>query len=192
MRNNLIRIIVFVIGVGLLAGSGILFLTSQNKEQQTAADNAAVCFFLKETVPSVTDGFIDGRTNVEMPTLYYDGRSYAALLEVPEFGISLPVCSTWDKAAAASVPCRFSGSPYDGTLIIGGVDAVGQFDFLSRFDVGDTVTVTDMNGVRFTYTVAAVRHAQDARTETLKDEGSPLTLFAKDRKTDQWLLVRFQ
>mgnify|MGYP003305960195 CR=1 FL=1 len=75
-------------------------------------------------------------------------------------------------------------------LIIGGVDSDGQFGFVPGIDIGDTVVVTDMKGYEFTYTVSTVKHAKNAKASTLIDDNSDLTLFAKDKRTGDWLLVR--
>ena len=88
------------------------------------------------------------------------------------------------------VPCVFTGNPYEGSLIIGGVDSDGQFDFIPKIDIGDTVIVTDMKGYEFTYMVSTVKHAKNSKASTLIDENYDLTLFAKDKKTGDWLLVR--
>ncbi len=104
--------------------------------------------------------------------------------------MKLPIRASWDKTAVKKVPCVFTGNPYEGTLIIGGIDAEGQFDFVSKIDIGDEVTVSDMKGYVFSYMVSTVKHAKNAKAKTLIDDNYDLTLFAKDKKTGDWLLVR--
>ena len=38
------------------------------------------------------------------------------------------------------------GSVYDGTLIVGGRSADGNFDFIDQLDAGEELTFTDMTG----------------------------------------------
>lgn len=60
----------------------------------------------------------------------------------------------------------------------------------SSFKCGDVLTVTDMKGYEFTYTVSTVKHAKDAKASTLISDQYDLTVFAKDRRSGDWLLVR--
>lgn len=78
----------------------------------------------------------------------------------------LPVRASWNTDYMKKVPCRFDGNPYDGCLVIGGHDSAGQFDFVSKLDKDDLITITDMTGTVFTYTVSVVRHSDNARAET--------------------------
>ena len=146
--------------------------------------------FLESVIPKRTAGFKEERSNNEMPSVSYDGQDYSAILSLSRLSVELPVRASWDAKAVKKVPCRFTGNPYEGTLIIGGTEADGQFDFVPKVDVGDEVCVTDMKGCVFTYTVSTVKHAKNAKAKTLIDDNYDLTLFAKDKKTGDWLLVR--
>ena len=88
--------------------------------------------------------------NMEMPVKRYNGQDYIGILEIPVHGVRLPIAAGWDKNSVRKYPCRFSGSVWDGTLIIGaGAD---HFSFAERVDAGTAVFVTDMCGRRFAYT----------------------------------------
>jgi len=125
-----------------------------------------------------------------MPALELHGADFIALLEIPAYGLKLPVCSMWDKEAVMSYPCRFYGSTYDGTLIVGGYDQAGQFDFFDRIQDGAAVTVTDMTGSTFSYAVALVERSDSAQAEILLDDTADLTLFVRDAQGLEYILLR--
>lgn len=57
-----------------------------------------------------------------------------------------------------------------------------------QLDAGEELTFTDMTGRVFRYTVHKIRHADNAKAETLADSESALTLFVK--KNGAFLIVR--
>lgn len=190
MKNKTFQKVSVALGWTLLLASLAFLAASLLGEGNIRVNIGNTVAFFESVIPDVTVGLKEERSNNEMPSVSCEGQDYAALLAVPRLSVKLPVRASWDKKAVKKVPCRFSGSVYDGTLVIGGTDAEGQFDFISRMDVGDEITVTDAKGARFSYTVSAVRHAKNADADTLIDGKSDLTLFVKDRKIGSWLLVR--
>lgn len=188
--KNAFRLVLLILGCALLLAS-IVFLIAYTSEYRSISVNIGQTVgFLENVMPDITVGIKEERSNNEMPSVTYGGQDFVGILSLPEHSVKLPIRSSWDRNAVKKVPCIYTGSVYNGTLIIGGVDAEGQFDFISQIDVGDTVTVTDMKGVRFSYTVSTVRHAKNSKTSTLTDGKYDLTLFVKDRRTGDWLLVR--
>ena len=133
------------------------------------------------TWKAVDDGSVWTVNEVNVPEGYVeiDGNDVIGLLELPGRGIKLPVSAEWDSSEQSFRPARFMGSVYDGTLIVGGRSADGNFDFIDQLDAGEELTFTDMTGRVFRYTVHKIRHADNARAETLADSESALTLFVK-------------
>ena len=142
------------------------------------------------TWKAVDDGSVWTVNEVNVPEGYVeiDGIDVIGLLELPGRGIKLPVSAEWDSSEQSFRPARFMGSVYDGTLIVGGRSADGNFDFIDQLDAGEELTFTDMTGRVFRYTVHKIRHADNARAETLADSESALTLFVK--KNGAFLIVR--
>ena len=184
------RKILFYAGVLLVIASAVFFAVYLVDSESVSVDTEKVTAHIRRILPTPTAGIKEERAIIEMPSVSFDGQDYVALLEIPRFSVELPVRSLWDKKAVRKVPCRFTGSLYDGTLIIGGTDSDGQFDFVSLVDIGDTLTVTDMNGCVFSFTVTTVKHAKNSKASTLIDDRYDLTLFAKDKKSGDWLLIR--
>lgn len=184
------QIVLLILGCTLLLVSLVLFIISEIGYSRISVNTEDTVYFLESVIPDRTVGVKEERTNNEMPSVTYDGQDYSAIFSFSRLSVKLPIRSSWDKTAVNKVPCRFDGSVYDGSLIIGGVDAEGQLNFVRLVDIGDVITVTDMKGSVFTYTVSTVKHAKNAKSSTLTDKNYDLTLFAKDKKTGDWLLVR--
>ena len=189
-KYDVIQKILLLIGLALLLVSVVFLISTLINSAKIEVDCDETATYLECLLPNRIIGIKEERFNNTMPTIMHNGQDYSALLSVPRFSVMLPVRSSWDKNAVKKVPCVFTGNPYEGTLIIGGVDSDGQFDFVPQIDIGDELTVTDMRGYVFSYTVSTVKHAKDAKAPTLIDENYDLTLFAKDKKTGDWLLVK--
>ena len=168
---------------GLLAFSQ---LRANAAKKETAAVVAELTSIFPERYPGVTDTF----RNMDMPAMEINGQDYIGVVEIPAFGLSLPVGSQWNAGKVTSFPCRFWGTVYDGSLIIGGADQPGQFDCLSKLDLGTTVIVADMTGAEFTYGVSEIRRSKSADREVLMDDEADLTLFVRDAYELNYILVR--
>lgn len=167
-----------ILGFGLMHNR----ITGQ-KNQQIAAR-------LQALMPPRTPGFQEQRTELSMPALSLDGKDYIALLEVPAFGVSLPVRSTWGSLESQNCPSRFCGTVYDGSLVIGGSGKAGHLDFVSRIGLGDTVKVAAMDGTEFTYRVTEICRSKRASQTVLLNENAHLTLFAWNPNTLEYIIVR--
>lgn len=144
---------------------------------------------IQRILPPTTPGVTDQYSSMEMPTLQIHGKDYIGLIEIPAFGITLPIGSAWSSLRAGVCPCRFYGSVYDGSLVIGGTDGSGGFDFLERLQIGDAVEVTDMTGAQFRYRVSWIQRAKSADLDVLVREDSQLTLYARDQFSLEYVIV---
>ena len=162
---------------------GIRTKKGAEKRQQIAAK-------LSEMLPERTPGVAEMYPFTVMPVFEFDGVDYTAVLEIPAFGVRLPVADRWDSRKLWVCPTRFWGSAYDNSLVIGGNDAQGQFAFCDKIQNGTTVTITDMIGAEFSYTVTRIDRARHAETPWLIDEKSDLTLFCYDMYTMEYIAVR--
>lgn len=70
------------------------------------------------------------------------------------------------------------------------MDSEGQFSFAAQMEVNDTIVLTDMEGGRYTYRVAAIQHAKHATRDKLQSGGYALTVFVKDSQNSQYILIR--
>ncbi len=145
---------------------------------------------LAARLPQRTAGVPGVSPTADMPVLELDGTDWVALVELPAYGVVLPVADRWDSGGLAASPARFTGSCYENTLVIGGVDSPRQFGFCDTVGHGDLVTVTDMTGVQFSYTVVDIDRAKHADAAWLTGADCDLTLFCRNVHTVEYIAVR--
>lgn len=112
-----------------------------------------------------------------MPTVEIDGRDYIGTLEIPVLELSLPVLAQWDEAGLKEAPCRYTGSAYNGTLIVAGHNYRKHFGKLHRLAEGDEVYFTDAEGSRIAYVVSLTEQIPGTAMEEMEAGDWDLTLF---------------
>lgn len=173
----------------ILSGLG-LFLFSQIQTGKAQSDCERIVAQIQSVLPEAQAGVMDSYSSMAMPVLQIGGQDYVCLIRIPAFGMELPVGSSWNSGRVSQFPCRFSGTVYDGSLIIGGADQPGQFDCFDQLDPGCEITVTDMTGAEFTYTVFRIDRSRSADAEVLNRYDADLTLFVRDSYSLEYLIVR--
>ncbi len=112
-----------------------------------------------------------------MPEKTADGYEYIGILEIPRFGLELPVMSTWSYEGLRISPGRYSGSVWTKDLVICAHNYERHFGNLKNLENGDKVIFTDVLDNRFEYEVVRVEtlepHAVDALASCIWD----MTLF---------------
>ncbi|MBE6707903.1 MAG: hypothetical protein E7578_01505 [Ruminococcaceae bacterium] len=182
--------ILIVTGV-LLVLVSLVLLVGWRITANTAKDRAEdIVDSLEKLLPKRSTGITAEYSDMNMPVLELDGHDLVAIIEIPELKVSLPVGSVWESSGIASYPRRFTGTVYDGSLVIGGADQKGQFDFIGKTDIGMSVVVTDMTGAEFSYTVSRVDRSASADAEVICSDDPGLTLFARDAYSMEYIIVR--
>ena len=179
-----------MLGLGLILCGLLALLVCYAQGQLALKQNGKALSQIQSILPPVNPGVMDQYADMQMPSLEVEGYDYVALLEVPSYGVKLPVRSQWSRLGVANCPSRFYGTVYDGSLIIGGKHSQGQFGFLSQLQNGDQVLVTDMTGAQFAYRVAMIYRGDSADAETLMDAEYDLTLFARNSAGLEYIIVR--
>lgn len=180
----------FSLGVCLILCGLCLLLVSQLRTHIGLRNSREILLRLSEILPEKTPGVPGVYFSSGMPVLEIGGIDYAAVLEVPAFGVAVPVADQWDSGRLSLSPARFSGSVYDQTLIIGGADLAWQLAFCDKIEHGTVIIVTDMTGTQFTYTVSGIYRARHAEAQWLMDADCDLTLFCHDRYSMEYIAVR--
>lgn len=175
--------VLILCSLALLLGSRLYAVFAKRSAEDLASRMEAL-------LPQRTEGIPGEYHDPGMPMLELDGTDFSALVEFPGYGVSLPVCDSWDPGMITSFPCRFWGSAYDSTLVIGGSDQLGQFDFFHRLEPGDSVNITDMQGSEFRYQVSCVERHDSAEAQLLCSGGYPMTLFVRSAYSAEYLIVR--
>ena len=180
----------FLAGCLLILGSFGLFAASQLQANRAADTAAELAVQLDALLPPRTSGIAGSYTNTEMPALELSGQDFIGILEIPAFQRALPIGKNWDARKTDEFPRRFWGSAYDNSLILGGSNQKGQFDFISQIQNGDHVFVTDMTGTQFSYVVENIHRSKSAQADVLLDESAALTLFARETNSLDYIIVR--
>jgi len=177
-------------GICLILGSLVLMGWNQLRLESGNRQSAQILSVLLEGLPGKTIGVPGLDRDNHKPARQIRGRDYVALLEVPSYGIELPVAANWDADELYICPGRFSGSVYDNSLIIGGTDHNGQLAFCSRIGHGEAITVTDLTGRVFSYRVSAIGRSSSADAVWLTEGEYDLVLFCRDAGTMDYIAVK--
>lgn len=188
MKKILTPLLAGIGGLLILAAAALIVVT-QISAHNHSEKNADTLQKMLSLMPEIKDAALNDRINTDPPLLEIDGVDYFGILEIPGYGSPLPVGGSWSKKALAHHPQRFDGSIYNGSLIIGGSGAKGQMDYLHKVSIGDTVTVTDVSGDRYSYIIKDIKKKRSASAEALTSEEADLILFARDRKALNYTLV---
>lgn len=188
MKNKkIISIISITLGAILVIASiGLLVYSMRGYEIDT--NNAIVQ--IEKLMPKITQSVPQEKGNNAMSSMEIDGESYVALLEMDMYKFKMPVRSVWDEKAVEAVPCRYSGSIYNNSLVIAATDAEGQLDFVNSVNTGDRLTVTDMRGEQFSYKVVKVENSNTATDEELNTDEYDLTIFVEYSGPTDYLFIR--
>jgi len=178
----IVGIALVFVGFSYMLGLAVRVHIGSNRSRATVTS-------IEDILPDKSSGVPGTYPYVGMPVLEINGIDYVAMLEIPAHGVTLPVADTWTDKLYDS-PARFCGSSYDNSLVIGGGDYSHQFSFCDKIDNGTIVTVTDMTGAQFTYSVARVDRSKDASGSWLANEDYDLTLFCRDVYSMEYIAVR--
>lgn len=180
--------ILLAIGLGLLLTALILLVVVQGTAQFRAKKAGEYVNKIYDCIPEPHSAVAEKRENNTMPSLSLDGRSFIAVLEFRQLGESLPIEAAWDPYG--SFPCRFDGSVYDSSLVIGGNSGKGQFVFFRDISYGDGIYLTDMTGRRYAFEVYDISYSSRANRDTLQNSDAALTVFVKNEFSFEYLIVR--
>lgn len=189
MTNKISRVFL-VVGIVLIAFALVLLLITRiaipnNKEK--AEDITEKLFNL---MPEIKNGFPDGKGDTVMPSVELDGVDFCGVLEISAFDVCLPIANKWISNNVSKYPHRLNGSVYDNSLIVGGSDNDGQFDFMKSISIGDFVFFTDTVGVRYSYIVADIVITDDVSFDSLSGGEWDMTFFARNSYGFDYTVVK--
>lgn len=188
--NGKLTVVLAVIGALLILSAVSVMIITQVSKGMAEEKARETVTKIRSLMPEGRDGVTNKGGSAEMPMLEVDGTDYVGLVEIPAYSCELPVQNEWNSGSVTKVPCRFTGSAYDGTLVIGGSDNEGQFDFMKLITGGDVVIITDASGYRYKYTVTDIEKTKDVSAENLCDDTADLTLFARNTYGFDYTVVR--
>ncbi len=142
-------------------------LTGQIEEQRMSEVERSLPVRLS---PEGEESGSSGRTGT-------DGYDYIGILTIPALGLELPVMADWDYPRLRVAPCRYTGYPRTGDLVIAGHNYSRHFGRLKDLAGGEDVYFTDMDGKVYCYVVDGTEILEPADISGMVDSGYPLTLF---------------
>lgn len=186
--SKLLSRIFLVIGILLLTaalviGTVTLYLKRLNDAEKILKE-------LSLLIPEPYDGYITEDADIQMPVTECLGRDYIGIIELPEYSRRLPVCSDWSRNTVNHIPCRFTGSMYDSSLVIGASDEKGSIDFTRELSLGDRVSFTDVSGACFDMRISEIELSKDADREALCDGEYDMTVFVRNSLSFDYTIVR--
>lgn len=153
----------------ILCGAALILsalsLFGYNRWEARSAELAAV-----QVLPSLMDAIQDhavpalapsaalekpGPDAYQMTEVEMDGFAYIGYLHIPALELELPVMSSWSDVQLKIAPCRYSGSVRSADLVILAHNYAAHFGRIKELSETDTVFFTDMDGITYSYAVAA-------------------------------------
>jgi sortase A len=178
-----VGIICIILGVLLL--SGALLLAVFNRRQDAAARDAAAKIMARmgQEIQENSAGELQIPPELltdedkKMTEVEIDGYAYIGYLSIPNLGLELPVMSSWSYSQLRRAPCRYSGSVRGEDLVLMAHNYKNHFGRISRLNLNDSVSFTDMDGITTHYKVAALDILESTAVETMTAGEFDLTLF---------------
>lgn len=176
---------------GLLLIAAALFLTGYNiwDERRALASSQGILLEMPAEIryplPATREGE-DGELEIpdyilnpymDMPTVEIEGREYIGVLEIPALDLELPVMSGWSYPDLKIAPCRYSGSVYQGNIVIAAHNYKRHFGELKSLKGGERVVFTDAAGNVFHYEVACLETLMPTAIEEMESGEWDLSLF---------------
>ena len=174
MKPKSVRILIItgsVLIIGALALAGFNVWT----DMQASVKSSEILNQLDFGETSVT-AVMDAGDN-ELQETEAGGIWCIGALEIPSLSIQLPVAEDWDEHTSRIAPCRYSGSPGGGDLIIAGHNYRSHFAKLRQISIGADVYFTDLSGSTYAYRAVAVETVDGKDIEGMQSGDWDLTLF---------------
>ena len=179
-----------ILGTCLIVFSLCCVIVVQLQQYNGTKNCQEVVVEMNKLLPDRMSGVPGAYSDSVMPVLEINGADYVALLEIPAQGVVLPVSDQWNSMGLSNSPARFSGSAYDKSLVIGGVDHPKQFGFCDEIEHDAVLNITDMTGAQFSYIVSRIDRSKHAQTQWLQNEEYDLTLFCRSAYSMEYIAVR--
>lgn len=176
-----------LMGAGLLLVLAALFLTGYNIQDEARADEAAekTVTVLKTEIVPVGEQDLPERMipdyvlnpDMDLPVQEVDGQRYVGYLSIPALELDLPVMEEWSYPNLKLAPCRYVGTPYQGSMVIAAHNYDRHFGRIKDLLPGDMVQFTDVDGNPFQYAVASLEQLEPDQTADMISGDWNLTLF---------------
>ena len=172
-----IGITLVTLGLILILFSVALFLYNNFENKKAQEQSNRVMDAIIDTVDNnQTNDEIDP-FDTEMKVVDIEGNDYIGYLDIPELNVTLPVMSECDYSRLRVAPCRYYGSIKTDNLVICAHNYKSHFGYIGELSLDSMVMFTDMEGIKYMYTVTSVEILHPTDTELVKDTGDDLILY---------------
>lgn len=185
---RVIKALCLIVGSLLVLSSAVFLAVRRSVVTQNAQEIEQYVDTLYDIIPTPHAAVLEPRGSNNMPSLDINGQSFVALLGIPSFELTLPVGEAWESNER--FPSRYTGSIYDGSLIVGTSNQKGQLDIVKELSVDDVLTLTDMTGDCFSYRITSIKYSKHADNETLQSDNASFTLFVKNIYAFEYIIIR--
>lgn len=172
-------IILFSIGIVFLLFSACLTGYNLVDQQRAYTEAEKAVIQLEKVIPETTEAVPDYKIapEKEMPSKKVENHEYVGLLEIPCLDLKLPVISRWSYENLKSAPCVYSGTAYNGNLVIAAHNYSSHFGNLKKIPLGEEIIYTDMEGNVFRYRAQALEKLSSTSVNEMKSDDWDMTLF---------------
>lgn len=189
VRSNKIAAVAMILGIVLIMASLAIVAAHHFLQKNATEQIQTIAAEIKSMMSEETYGIPGDHNDPEMPVVEIGGNDFVGLIEVPKFNKILPLYSSWEKSKITDFPCRYMGSMYDGSLIVGTVEDHGQFDIAKGIAGGDELTFTDVTGLKYNYIITDAYKTKDVSTEALTAIDGELVLFVRSTYGTDYMII---
>lgn len=168
---------IFALTGAMLICSALLLVFYNGYEDRMAQKSADDALnVLIDAIPEEV-GIIEEESDPVMPVVEIDGYGYIGYLDIEKIDLSLPVMNKWSYSRLKIAPCRQFGSSRTDDLVIAAHNYKAFFKRLKELEEGDSVVITDMEGIVVKYTVSRKDTVYPDDVEAVQKSGHDLVLY---------------
>ncbi|WP_412610005.1 hypothetical protein [Candidatus Pseudoruminococcus sp.] len=167
--------LLLITGLVLILSLLLLLIFNLQKFNKSDENLSIIAEKIEKLIPKKSEVGVSNSFACEMPSIEIDGCDFIGLIEVPSYGIKLPIYSEFEEY----MPKVYSGSIYNYSLIIEGRYLENQFNFADKIEVREQIIFTDLYGNVFRYKVKRITHSDNINSEKFQSDNQALTIFVK-------------
>lgn len=179
----------------LTAGSAALCLywgvQAYTAEKNAAAETERMLAAAEAEKEEKTAQEILAPVQTAQETLYAVPEGCCGILEIPALDLVLPILDEYTEADLKLSPCRYAGSPEDGSLVVVGHNYAAHFGRLKELREGDEAVFTCPDGTAHTYRLSYTEYLEDTDVEEMLTGGWDMTLFTCSYSETSLYTLRF-
>lgn len=163
------------LGILLMIGSGYLYLFTRAEDRMAANASAQILPQIKTQIAHAQTAPSEPETHSLSVTV--EDSEYIGYLSIPALELELPVMTDWNYEKLKQSPCRYTGSLWEGDLVIMAHNYDHHFGKLSTLSPGDSIFFVDAQGITSQFQVGALDILVPTAVAEVTENEHDLTLF---------------